>query len=51
MFTVLFAVPRTAGWAAQYKEFITDPEQKIVRPKQLYTGHRGRTYTPIEQRS
>lgn len=51
MFTVLFAVPRTAGWAAQYKEFITDSEQKIVRPKQLYTGHRGRTYTPIEQRS
>ena len=51
MFTVLFAVPRTAGWAAQYKEFITDSEQKIVRPKQLYTGHRGRTYLPIEQRS
>jgi citrate synthase len=51
MFTVLFAVPRAAGWAAQYKEFITDSEQKIVRPKQLYTGHRGRAYTPIEQRS
>lgn len=51
MFTVLFAVPRAAGWAAQYKEFITDPEQKIVRPKQLFTGHRARSYTPIEQRS
>jgi citrate synthase len=50
MFTVLFAVPRASGWAAQYQEFITDAEQKIVRPKQLYTGHRTRAYTPIDQR-
>jgi citrate synthase len=51
MFTVLFAVPRTAGWAAQYKEFITDPEQKIVRPKQIYTGHSTRRYVPMDARS
>jgi citrate synthase len=50
MFTVLFAVPRASGWAAQYQEFITDAEQKIVRPKQLYTGHRTRTYRPMDQR-
>jgi len=50
MFTVLFAVPRTSGWAAQYQEFITDPEQKIVRPKQIYTGHQTRNYVPMEAR-
>nr|NLD41268.1 citrate synthase [Actinomycetales bacterium] len=44
MFTVMFAVPRTAGWLAQWEEQVTDPEQKIVRPKQIYTGHRGLTY-------
>jgi len=51
MFTVLFAVPRTSGWAAQYQEFITDPEQKIVRPKQIYTGSPTRTYVPMEARA
>ncbi|MDP1987526.1 citrate synthase, partial [Phenylobacterium sp.] len=50
MFTVLFAVPRTSGWAAQYQEFITDPEQKIMRPKQIYTGCRTRDYVPMEER-
>jgi len=50
MFTVLFAVPRTSGWAAQYQEFITDPEQKIVRPKQIYTGYKTRSYVPMEAR-
>jgi citrate synthase len=50
MFTVLFAVPRTSGWAAQYQEFITDPEQKIVRPKQIYTGQATRSYLPMAQR-
>jgi citrate synthase len=50
MFTVLFAVPRTAGWAAQWLEGITDPEQKITRPRQVYTGHRGRPYVPADQR-
>jgi citrate synthase len=38
MFTVLFAIPRTAGWLAQWEEMITDPEQKIARPRQVYTG-------------
>jgi citrate synthase len=51
MFTVLFAVPRTSGWAAQYQEFITDPEQKIMRPKQIYTGYQTRAYVPMEQRA
>ena len=40
MFTVLFAIPRTAGWLAQWQELITDPEQKIARPRQIYTGLR-----------
>ena len=50
MFTVLFAVPRTAGWAAQWLEGVTDPDSKIVRPKQIYTGHRDRTFTPLSNR-
>ena len=50
MFTVLFAVPRTSGWCAQYQEFITDPENKIARPKQIYTGYPTRGYVPIDQR-
>ncbi len=50
MFTVLFAVPRTSGWAAQYQEFITDPEQKIMRPKQVYTGYPTRDYVTMEER-
>jgi citrate synthase len=50
MFTVLFAVPRASGWAAQYQEFITDPEQKIVRPKQIYSGQATRSYLPMPQR-
>jgi len=51
MFTVLFAIPRTAGWLAQWKELITDPEQKIARPRQIYTGHDVRQFIPIEKRS
>ncbi|MFC7625140.1 citrate synthase [Microlunatus sp. GCM10028923] len=50
MFTVLFAIPRTSGWLAQWSELITDPEQKIARPKQIYTGHRTREFVPIGQR-
>ena len=50
MFTVLFAVARTAGWIAQWKEMIEDPNQKIGRPRQLYTGHAKRDYQPLEQR-
>jgi citrate synthase len=50
MFTVLFAIARTAGWVAQWKEMIEDPEQKIGRPRQLYTGSPLRKYTPIKKR-
>jgi len=51
MFTVLFAIPRTAGWLAQWQELITDPEQKIARPRQVYTGHGTRPFVPIEKRT
>ncbi len=50
MFPVLFAIPRTAGWAAQWREMITDAEQKIARPRQVYTGDRGLDYVPIAKR-
>ena len=50
MFTVLFAVARTVGWVAQWNEMIEDPEQKIGRPRQLYTGHTKRPYVPVEKR-
>ncbi len=49
-FTVLFAVPRTSGWLSQWDEMLDDPEQKIARPRQLYTGHRGRAVAPIADR-
>jgi citrate synthase len=51
MFPVLFAIGRTSGWIAQWLEMIDDDEQKIARPRQIYTGERGRDYTPIDQRS
>ena len=51
MFTVLFAIPRTVGWLAQWQEMITDPEQKIARPRQVYTGHRTRRFLPLNQRA
>jgi citrate synthase len=50
MFTVLFAVARTVGWIAQWKEMIEDPSQKIGRPRQIYTGAPLRPYTTIDQR-
>ena len=50
MFTVLFAVARTVGWIAQWKEMIEDPEQKIGRPRQLYIGPAERPFVPIDQR-
>jgi citrate synthase len=50
MFTVIFAIPRTAGWVAQWMEMQEDPEKKIARPRQIYTGARELDYTPIEQR-
>jgi citrate synthase len=51
MFTVLFAIPRAAGWLAQWQEMLTDPEQKIARPRQVWIGHETRPFVPIEQRS
>jgi len=50
MFTVLFALARTVGWIAQWKEMVEDPSQRIGRPRQLYTGAEKRDYTPIDQR-
>ncbi|MDQ7248068.1 citrate synthase [Dongia sedimenti] len=50
MFTVLFAVARTVGWVAQWKEMIEDPTQRIGRPRQLYTGYGERPYLPIDKR-
>jgi len=50
MFTVLFAIPRTAGWLAQWQELICDPEQKIARPQQIYTGYGQREFIPMEKR-
>jgi len=51
MFTVLFAIPRTVGWLAQWQEMLTDPEQKIARPRQVYTGERARQFVPREKRT
>jgi citrate synthase len=51
MFPVLFAIGRTAGWIAQWLEMIDDSEQKIARPRQIYTGERGRDYVPMGERS
>jgi citrate synthase len=50
MFTVLFAVARTVGWIAQWKEMIEDPLQKIGRPRQIYTGAGPRPFTPVDKR-
>jgi citrate synthase len=51
MFTVLFAIPRTAGWLAQWQEMLSDPEQKIARPRQIWTGDEGRQFIPIAKRA
>ncbi len=50
MFTALFALARTVGWVAQWQEMIEDPQQKIGRPRQLYTGHKRRDFVPKEKR-
>ena len=50
MFTVLFALARTVGWVAQWREMIEDPGRRISRPRQLYTGETQRSYTSIEER-
>jgi citrate synthase len=50
MFTVIFAIARASGWMAQWLEMLDDPEQKIARPRQIYTGRRDQDYVPIERR-
>jgi citrate synthase len=51
MFPVLFAIPRTSGWIAQWEEMLTDPDQKLARPKQVYLGAAQRDYAPMEKRA
>ncbi|HET6278973.1 MAG TPA: citrate synthase [Candidatus Polarisedimenticolia bacterium] len=51
MFPVLFAIPRTVGWLAQWEEMILDPERRIARPRQIYTGPQRRDYVPMGERS
>jgi citrate synthase len=50
MFTVIFAIPRTSGWVAQWMEMTEDPEKKIARPRQIYTGLHDEEYVPIDKR-
>ncbi len=50
MFPVLFAIPRTSGWMAQWEEMLMDPDQKIARPKQVYLGAQKRDYMPMDKR-
>jgi citrate synthase len=51
MFTVLFAIPRTVGWLAQWQEMLTDPEQKIARPRQVWIGSEARQVVPLKDRA
>jgi citrate synthase len=50
MFPVLFMIPRVVGWLSHWNEFLDDPENKIVRPRQNYVGHDTRDYVPVEKR-
>jgi citrate synthase len=50
MFPVLFGIPRTVGWLAQWQEMLTDSEQKIARPRQIYMGVDERAYVPAGDR-
>ena len=50
MFSVLFAIPRAAGWLAQWQELLLDPDQKIARPRQVYMGHDRREYVKVGAR-
>ena len=50
MFTVLFAIARTAGWLAHWAELVRDPEQRIARPRQIYVGEGPRAYVPLAER-
>ena len=49
-FTVLFTLPRIAGWLAHWTEFLDDPDNKIVRPRQIYKGYTTRNFVPMESR-
>jgi citrate synthase len=51
LFTVMFAIPRTSGWIAHWLEMLTDPEQKLIRPRQIYTGSLSRSYEPLDSRA
>jgi len=51
MFPVLFAIPRTSGWLAQWNEMLTDPEQKIARPRQIYAGSDERQFLPLDEKA
>jgi citrate synthase len=51
MFPVLFAIPRTAGWLAQWDEMLRDPDQKIARPRQVYIGAERRDYVDKDKRT
>jgi citrate synthase len=50
MFTVMFAIARTVGWVAQWMEMIADPDQRIVRPRQVYRGAAKRDYVDVKDR-
>ena len=50
MFTALFAVSRTVGWVSQWQEMLEDPQQRIGRPRQIYTGAPQRDYVPVDRR-
>jgi citrate synthase len=50
VFTVMFAIPRTVGWLAQWEELLQDPEQKISRPRQIYIGYESRDVVAIKER-
>ncbi|HCR37232.1 MAG TPA: citrate (Si)-synthase, partial [Opitutae bacterium] len=50
MFTVIFALGRTAGWISQWHEIAADPESRIHRPRQIYTGAKQRDYIPMDER-
>ncbi len=50
MFTVMFAIARTVGWVAHWREMLSDPEMRIGRPRQIYTGAPQRDYIPVSKR-
>jgi len=51
MFPVLFAIPRTVGWVAQWEEMLIDPDQKLARPKQIYLGAPARDFVEMSKRN